>query len=164
MTTEVKQFRPVLEGGLTELVGVDEQVDQNDLSGSVGVSLEGGDNFVSGEILSFLLVFSESGTGTVLEPTGQILVFDADPAISSGDTAITTAEHGTLLGIVNVEAADWLYTDANGASAYIVDTPIPFHNVKTLYFAFFNTLATAINSAAGDEELLQLNFWWRREN
>ncbi|CAK0775235.1 hypothetical protein CCP3SC1AL1_770022 [Gammaproteobacteria bacterium] len=38
---KVQPFSAMLEGGLTELVGINEQVDQNDYCGSVGVSLGG---------------------------------------------------------------------------------------------------------------------------
>ena len=53
-------FDPVHEAGLTELIGADEQVDQNDYSGSVAVSLG---LHVSGEILQVTLYATETGTG-----------------------------------------------------------------------------------------------------
>ena len=55
-------FAALIEGGLTELVGINEQVDQNDYSGSVGVALGG---TYSGEILSWCFYATEDGTGYV---------------------------------------------------------------------------------------------------
>jgi hypothetical protein len=153
-------FAPILEGGLTELIGINEQVDQNDYSGSVEVTLL---HAASGEILSVAFYSTEDGSGAVQEPEGWLYVFDADPAIASGDTAMTAAERVTVLGRVKVESGDW-ETDANGGLAYIYDTPIPFHHLASLFFAFKLTSATSMNSAAGDDEQLEFNFWYRRDS
>ena len=148
---------------LTELVGADEQVDQNDCSGSVACTLGDWVRPNSGEFLSFLFVTGETGTGAILTPAGRLLLFDADPAIASGDTSITLAERRTLIGQVTVLASDWI-TDANGGSAYIYSQPIPFHNLQTVYAVWFHEDATSINSAAGDDETLEFNAWYRRDS
>jgi hypothetical protein len=146
--------------GITELVGINEQVDTNDYSGSVAVTLPHAS--CSGEILSFLFVASETSGGAILPSAGQLLIFDADPAVASGDTALAAAgaEHKTLIGIVNVAATDWI-TDANGGAAFVYDQPVPFHELTTVYFAWMHKSATSINSAAGDDELLHVNAWVR---
>lgn len=151
---------PILEGGLTELIGVDERVDQNEYGASVGVALAA---TYSGEILSFTLTTSESGTGAVLTPTGKLYIFDADPTIAAGDVSMTTAERRTVLGKVHVSAGDWT-ADANGATAYIVDTPVAFHALGTLYFAWWHEDAVSFNDAAGDDEQLQFDFEFRRDS
>ena len=156
-----KPFAHIQEIGVTELIGVDEQVDQNDYSGSVQIDLQGSLP-ASGELLAFAFYSTEDGTGAVLEPTGKLILFDADPAVSSGDTALAAAEFPTILGVVDVAAADWV-SDANGAVAYIVDTPVPFHALTSLYAVFLHTLATSYNSAAGDDEQLEFNAWYRRD-
>jgi hypothetical protein len=153
-------FAPILEGGLTELIGTDEQVDQNDYSGSVEVSLL---HTASGEILSVAFYSTEDGSGSVQSPEGWLYVLDADPSISSGDTAMTAAARVTVLGRVKVESGDW-ETDANGGMAYIYDTPIPFHELSSLFFAFKLTSATSLNDDAGDDEQLEFNFWYRRDS
>ena len=78
----------LLEGGLTELIGINEQVDQNDYSGSIGVTL--GATY-SGEILSTMLYSTEDGSGAVQTPEGWLYCLATDPAIASGDTAMTAA-------------------------------------------------------------------------
>lgn len=150
----------MVEGGLTELVGINEEVNTDDYSGSVGVALGG---TYSGEILSFTFHATEDGTGAVQDSAGWLLIFDADPSISSGDTSITAAEWITVLGRVRIEATDWL-VDANGGVAHIYDTPIPFHALSTLYFAWFHTDAADLNDGAGDDEQLEVNFWYRRDS
>lgn len=157
------QARPlsaILEGGLTELVGINEQVDQNDYSGSVEVALGG---TYSGEILSVGFYATEDGTGAVQDPAGILYVFDADPSISSGDTAMSAAERVTLLGKIAIAAGDW-DTDANGGFAYITTQPIPFHALASLFFVWKHLDATSLNDAAGDDEQLEFNFWYRRES
>jgi hypothetical protein len=152
-------FAPILEGGLTELIGINEQVDQDDYSGSVEVTLL---HKGSGEILSFAFYNTEDGSGAILSPEGWLYILDADPAIASGDTAMTAAERVTVLGRVEVASGDW-EADANGGMAYIYDTPVPFHELSSLFFVFKLTSATSMNSAAGDDEQLEFNFWYRRD-
>ena len=150
----------ITELGLTELIGINEQVAQNQYCASVGITLA--TQPISGELLAFALYSQESGTGAVLQPTGKLILLDADPTSAAGDTALTAAEQLTILGIVDVAAGDWI-ADANGALAYIVDTPIPFHRLTSLYAVWKHSLATAYNDAAGDDEQLQFNAWYRRD-
>lgn len=157
---KVQPFSAMLEGGLTELVGINEQVDQNDYSGSVGVSLGG---TYSGEILSVAFYATEDGTGAVQDSAGILYVLDADPSIASGDTAMSAAARVTVIGKIAIGAADW-DTDANGGLAYICNQPIPFHALANLYFVWKHLDATSLNDAAGDDEQLEFNFWWKRES
>jgi hypothetical protein len=150
----------ITELGLTELVGINEAVAQNQYCASVAITLN--TQRVSGEILAFALYSTESGTGAVLQPTGKLILLDADPATATGDTSLTAAEHSSVLGIVDVAAADWI-ADANGAVAYIVYTPNPFHRLSSIYAVWKHTLATGYNDAAGDDEQLQFNAWYRRD-
>jgi len=154
-------FETLTEGGLTELVGINEQVDQNDFGGSVAVALPA--PRVSGEILQFTFYATEDGSGAVQDSAGRLLIFDANPATTAGDTALTAAEWVTLIGVVKVEATDWI-TDANGGAACITDTPIVFHALSALYFVWFHDDATGLNDAAGDDEQLEFNFWYRRDS
>ena len=164
MTRLTKPFSAILEAGLTELVGINEQVDQNDYGGSVGISLAApGSQPVSGEILSFAFYATEDGSGAVQDSAGYLILMDANPAVTAGDTALAAAEFVTILGVVTVEATDW-HTDANGGVAYIHDTPVPFHDLNTIYAVWFHSDATGLNDAAGDDEQLEFNFWYRRDS
>ena len=162
MTMLSQPFEVIHEIGVTELVGKDEQVDQNDYSGSVSIDLPGAQP-VSGEILAFAFYSTEEGSGAVQEAAGKLILFDADPAVASGDTALALAEHLTILGIVEVSASDW-HSDANGATQYIYNQPVAFHALKTLYAAWFHEAATSLNSAADDDEKLRFNAWLRRDS
>jgi hypothetical protein len=153
----------ITETALTELVGADEQVDQNDYGGSVAVTLGDGALPVSGELLSFSFLSTETGSGAVQTPAGILLILDADPATAAGDTGITAAERITVIGQVKVLTSDW-QADANGASAFICNQPVPFHNLQTLYFLWFHADATSLNDGAGDDEILQLKAWYRRDS
>jgi len=155
-------FAPILEGGLTELVGINEEVNTSDFGGSVAVALEG-EQPTSGEILNFAFYATEDGSGAVQDSAGKLLIFDADPAIAAGDTALAAAEWPTLIGMVDVNAEDWI-VDANGGMAYIYNQPVPFHPVSTLYFAWYHEDATDLNDGAGDDEQLEFNFWYRRDS
>jgi hypothetical protein len=157
----VKPFDAMIEGGLTELVGKDEEVNTDDYGASVGVSLA---ETSSGEILSFAFYASEEDSGAVQDSAGKLLIFDADPSVSAGDTALAdVATWQTVIGKVSLVAGDWT-TDANGGVAYVTDVPVPFHSLATLYFAWFHEDATDLNDAAGDDEVLDFNFWYRRDS
>ena len=156
--TLFQPFMPLRETGIFELVGINEKVDQNDYSGSV-LAITFSPAPVSGELLAFALYATEDGTGAVQDSAGELMIFDADPVIASGDTAITAAARITQLGRVLISAADWT-TDANGGIAYICEKPIPFHNLTSLYFAWKQTDATGLNDATGDDEQLECNVWF----
>lgn len=149
----------IMEGGLTELVGINEKIDQNDYSGSVSVTLPGP---ISGEILSFAFYATEDGSGAIQDSAGTLIIFDADPSVTSEATTLTAANWITAIGHVAVTTGDWS-VDAGGGLAYIMDNPIPFHNLSTLYFVWKQTDAQGLNDGAGDDEQLEFNFWYRIE-
>lgn len=148
------------EAGLSELIGIDEQVDQNEYGGSVEIPLGG---VFSGEILSFCLYSTEGGAGAIQVPAGTLFILDADPAISAGDAAMTGAERTTVLAQVSVAASDWK-ADANGASVFICDSPVPFHAASSLFFVWFHEDAASFNDGGTDDEQLEFNFWYRRDS
>jgi hypothetical protein len=154
----------ITELGEHELVGIDEQVDQSDYGGSVALTLGDGIRPCSGEFLSFLFRTAEAGTGAIQTPPGTLLLLDADPTVAAGDVAITAAERATVIGLVKVNAADWKTADATGASAYIYNQPVPFHNLQTIYAVWFHEDATSLNDGAGDDETLDFNAWYRRDS
>lgn len=151
--------RPVLEGGLTELIGINEQVDQNEYCAEVEVTLAG---TYSGEILAISLYSSETGTGAVQTPAGVLYIFDATTGVAAGDTAITATDLEKAIGLVTVATTDW-YGDSSGKMAHKT-VGIPFHALASLFFVFQRTDAASFNDAAGDDELLKVNFWYRRDS
>lgn len=155
----VQPFAAVIELGLTELVGINEVVAQNQYSASVNIPF--GATF-SGELLNVTLYMTEDGTGAILTPAGTLLILDADPATAAGDTAITAAERVTVMHHVSVAAADW-QSDANGASVELTVAK-GFHALTGLTFLWFHEDATSINSAAGDDEQMEMNAWIRRDS
>jgi hypothetical protein len=163
--TLTQPFNPIQETGVVELVGKDEQVDQNDYGGSVAVALgpTGYNKPISGEILHVTVFSRETGSGSVQTPDGQLIILDADPATTAGDTAITAAERLTVIGAIPVETTDWI-SDANGASATIFTKPLAFHALHNLYFLWFHENATSFNDAAGDDEILEVNAWYRMDS
>ena len=95
----VQPFVAIAEAGATELIDKDDaEVAQNEFGKSVAVSLGG---TYSGEILSWIVVQTELGSGAILSDlAGELWVFDADPGISAGDADITAAEAQTLIGVI----------------------------------------------------------------
>ena len=160
---EVLPFEPMGELGVTELIGVNEQVDQYEYSASVGVAL--GDT-MSGEILSIALYATEDGTGQIITEDGVLLLMDADPSVSAGDAHLTAGEWPTILGKVVIAADDWFEENASttGAVVYKTCTPIPFHELSTIYAVYYHEGATSWNDGAGDDEQLEFNGWYRRDS
>jgi len=157
---ETKPFDALIEGGLLSLVADDEEVNTNDY----GASVEGALGAThSGEILQFVFYATETGSGAIQDSAGKLIILDADPEINDGDTAMTAAERITVLGQVEVSPSDW-QIDANGGSAIILNQPVAFHALASLFFVWFHTDAVDLNDGAGDDEVLQMNFWYRRDS
>ncbi len=153
---------PITETGIAELVGKNEQIDQYDFTGSIDLAVGIGGLPVSGEFLSLILTTLETGSGAVMVPAGVLLLFDADPNPTPGDTALTAAEWKTAIGSVAIAATDWI-SDANGSHAFKA-IAIPFHDLTSIYAVWYHTDATSLNDAAGDDEELHCNLWYRRDS
>lgn len=154
-------FAALAEVGLTELIDKDDQVDQDDFSASKALALGG---TYSGELLSVVLVSTELGTGTVLTPAGTLILFDANPTITAGDTALSVAEWQSVIGSVAIAAADWVGGVTQGGAEVFKAIAIPFHALATIYAVWFHTDAAGFNDAAGDDEELHINLWYRRDS
>ena len=160
--SDIKEFPiGVLETGVTELVGINEEINTGDYGAEVAITLGAGN--ASGEFLSFLFIATETGSGDVQDSAGVLFIFNTDPNITVGDTALTAAEHKTVIGKIAVAASDW-NTDANGGTAFIYNQPVPFHALDTVYFAWHHTDAADINDGAGDDEQLFVNAFYRRDS
>jgi hypothetical protein len=73
------------------------------------------------------------------------------------------AKWPTVIGVVAIATSDWTSTDTGGAAAF-KQVAIPFHALASLWFAWFHEHATSLNDAAGDDEQLELNVWYRRDS
>ena len=155
-------FDEIREVGLTEIVDADHQVDQNDFSATADLTVGVGGLTASGEFLSVVLVTTENGSGAVLSPAGKLILLDADPNTTAGDTALTAAEWKTAIGYVDVNTSDWV-TDANGGLAF-KQIAVPFHDLTAVYAVWFHEDATSFNDAAGDDEEMHINLWYRRDS
>ncbi len=151
---------PPRETGVLELIGTDEVVDQNEFGAAVSYSVTGA-KARSGIITAFTFISTEEGTGAILLPAGQLLIFDADPGHNAGDdgSGISADEWKTLIAAVDISSGEWTAED-NGAFLNRRDfEAIQFHEVKTLYFVWRHRSATSFNDAAGDDEGLFVNVW-----
>lgn len=153
-------FDAIKKTSAIELVGADEQLAQNNYADAAEASLSLGNSTKgSGMILSALLI---SEGGAILEPTGELLIFSADPGHSLNASAIAAASLANLIGKVSVGASNWV-SDANGAHAWI-ETAVPFESASSLFLVFRLTSATSINSAGGDDETLKAVLRYRRDS
>ena len=161
---EVQLALPIYETGITALIGKDDTaVTAQDYSATADITLTAAG--ITGEILSFLLVSSETSGGAILEPAGWVYIFDADPNTTSGDTSLAAAgaEHKTIVGMIRIDTDEW-DADAAGGAVY-KQVAIPFHALTTLYVVFRpDAGSTEINSAAGDDEMFDFNMWYRRDS
>ena len=160
-------FSPILHGELTELIGINERVDQNEYSASVGVSMTSGSpvsGSVSGEVLHTTLYSHATGSGSVLTPAGTLMFCNGDPnMVTSGSTAMPVAVRRSIIGQIVVAVADWK-DDALGASVTIPYQPLAFHELSSIYLVWFHEDATAYNDNAADDEILEADFWYRRDS
>lgn len=154
---QVIPWRPVREVGITELIGVDEEVNTDDFGASVQVDLA--ETATSGEILSVCLY---SDGGGIQTSAGVLYVYDVDPQILSGITTTSNVTNTMVVGQKTFYASDWS-ADASSARACMA-IALPFHDVRYLYFAWLHTDATDLNDAGGDNERLQMNVWIRSDS
>ena len=115
---------------------------------------------VSGEVFQVNL-FSRGGA--ILEPTGTLFVCDRDPGVSVGDTTLPAAIREGFITQIDVAAGDWVQPNAGGniAVATMFDRFL-FPPVRQLWLVWYHTLATTINSGAGDDEYLECSLMYHR--
>ena len=161
-TVQTVPLHPIRTSALLSLAGINDQIEADEYSLTADIDLG---KEVSGEILGFMLY---STGGAILTPLHDIIFLDADPNTAAGDTALTAAEHKTVIATVNTLAGQWR-ADANGGVVFrgggSIPFPIPFHALDTIYAVFkLGTAMTAINSAGGDDEEFDIRVWWRRDS
>jgi len=147
----------IVEVGPTELIGINEQVNTSEYSASVSVAI----TRTAGNIVRVCLYATEDGTGSIIAENGTLLLLNADPATTAGDTTITAAEHVTVIATFVLAGADY-QGDANGEKNCQFTNEV-FPTSTTLYWAYFQEGATQWNSAVGDNEQLELIVTYRRE-
>lgn len=156
----------IFSSGTLSLIGDADVVDQNDFGASVQLNLVSGSNLskASGRLLSFNMVSSETGDGSVLKPAGQLLVFNADPGITAGDTSLTIAIWKTVIANISVAAADWAGGTTQGAAQLYKEAIVPFSAVGSLYLSFFLTSAGGYNGTVDNNEALDILVHYSREH
>ena len=146
------------EMGITELIGINEQITASQYGATVSITLAG-----PGTIVKVCLIATEDdsgGGGAVFTPAGDLILFDADPTLGVDDATITNAERLTIVSVMTFATANW-QSDANGAVNCQKTIEI-FHG-STLFATWHSaTGETQWNSAAGDDEQLEFNLWYKR--
>lgn len=149
--------------GFIELVGTDEQVDQNEWSASANVPIKPEQQGFDISSIILRQGMDGSATGASLAITGFVVFFMGDPSIANGTAigALTRAQMDKIIGWFDVAAADWQSWRAASAAddadiAFIASEDdricVPRMADGDLYAALLLTSATSINSAAGDDE------------
>ncbi len=140
-------FAPITEIPVTEIIGIDEQVDQFEYSAATELAFG---STVSGELLNATVPISG-----LLTEAGTLLIFDADPSVSLADANLATASWALAIGKVDIAAGDWYEEDSGGTGAVATFAePIAFHAVSSLWIVYYHEGATQWNSLAGDNESL----------
>jgi hypothetical protein len=147
----------IIESALTELVGANETVAQNEYG--AGTAIPVSISAAGGIIKSLILSQVELDAGAILSVAGVLVFFTADPICAVGDTALTSTAWGRAVGTVTVAAGDWV-TDANGGVALKSGLDIPFPRLANLWCVFKLTSATSINSGATDDEVLSIKVYY----
>lgn len=156
--TPAYAFRPI-QAKTAELIGINEAVAQNQHGASETIALR--DANASGEILSVMLEMVNAGTGGVIAEDGKLILFNADPAVAVADADLAAGEGVTIIGTVDVAAADW---QSETAMAYAFKAvSIPFEALANLYVAYLHKGATTFNDAAGDDEKLTAVIRYRED-
>jgi len=156
---------PIHQVGPTEIIGInDAEVAASEYSNTVDFTMDprANGNGVSGEILSIGMVSIGS---TVQQPAFDLYIFDEDPDVSAGDSALVAdaVEHLTLVAVVPFSSADW-FSDASGGFCYR-QIAVPFQVVTKLYVVMRPAAgSTAINNSGGDDESFKVTFWYRRDS
>jgi len=156
---------PIHQVGPTEIIGADDaEVAASEYSNTVDFTMDprANGNGVSGEILSIGMVSIGS---TVQQPAFDLYIFDEDPDVSAGDSALVAdaVEHLTLVAVVPFSSADW-FSDASGGFCYR-QIAVPFQVVTKLYVVMRPAAgSTAINNSGGDDESFKVTFWYRRDS
>lgn len=160
-TKQIRSVQEVFETDVLELVSKDEQIDQHDYGKSIEVVSV--PSAISGEVLSVTLYASKS-SGAIQDSAGHVLVFDEDPVISAGDTALTIAQRRKLLADIAVSAGDWLTDTSSGHASILLESPVYFGSTDTLklWAAWYHTDAVSLNDAPTDDEVLEIRGWGHR--
>jgi hypothetical protein len=109
-------------------------------------------------------LYASKSSGAIQDSAGNVLVFDEDPAITAGDTALTIAQRRKVLADIAVSAGDWLTDSSSGHASVLLESPIYFGSTDTLklWAAWYHTDAAALNDGATDDEVLEARFWGHR--
>jgi hypothetical protein len=147
----------LIKSGVIQIVGTDEQVDQNKYGVDVEAALYGPNS--AGELYQITLYSSETGSGSVQTPECVLYIFDEDPTVAANDASLTAADGLKAIASVKFESSDWRGDSTVKIASRTV--AIPFQVVGSLWFVLQNLSATGINDAGGDDEKIEMQFWWK---
>ncbi|MCK5564493.1 MAG: hypothetical protein KAJ07_04550 [Planctomycetes bacterium] len=148
----------VKSSGVKPLVATAGVIAANEFGTSFAIPLYGAERSLSGEILGTTLI----ATGTALiQATGNLLFFNADPELTIGDADLdAAAKWKTVIGWIPIAAGDWFEPSGGGLGAVAhVNTPLAFDSLQNIYAAWFHELATGI----GADEVLDCLIEYRIE-
>ena len=150
-------FQPISRIGPTELVGINEQMAQFEYSDATEIALG---CTCSGEFLGLTGIFS----GTLTE-AATFLVFASDPSISLGDANMPTASWPLVIIKYDVAAGDWHEEDSGGTGAMFYSVqPGAFDELTSVWIVVYWEGGTTVNSLAGDNEKIDVGFWFRQDS
>jgi len=150
MSTRIA-FKHYIKPATATLVGADDAVAVSKFTNSAKIELPGP---MSGDIVSVTLVSTETGTGAVQSVTGDLLFLSADPDVSAGDADLTAAEWKTVIGRIPVTSDKWVSKTAG--AVWFDEVLVPFEELDGLWAVFIMDSGSSMNSAAGDDEILEL--------
>lgn len=136
-----------------ELVGINEQVDASRWTDEVAIAPTG-----TGKLVKVCVI---SSGGAVLTPSIHLTFFGTDPTITLNDAAITAAEAATIRADVSLDSADYQADTTQAHNCQEIEES--FDSISHVAF-FLKSGQTTINSAGGDDELIQLVTWYRRDS
>lgn len=149
----VLALAPIIPAAVT-VIADDDQVDQNEWSDAVAVALGA---TVSGWITAIQIIQTETGSGAILSDLAfEVFLFASDPSLSAGASTLTAAQDAVRIpgGRVVIENDDIeVYAD-HAIADIVLEKPIAFASLSTIYAAIKSTGATSINSDAGDNEVV----------
>lgn len=156
----VEQYKPLVTLRNQLLVDVnDGAIAQNQMS--ISRTLTVSDRQVTGEIIWVSLIVTEDNTGAIIKEAADLLFFNTDPSTTSGAEILTKAVAATYEGSIHIPEGDWVVGLNGTDTAGVSDTPaaksFETDSSGKLFVVYVHRGTTTLNSAANDDEQIELN-------
>jgi len=167
--THVK-LRPIVPLRNEILVDInDTAIAQNQMSISRTLSIS--DRQVTAVVIWVSLIATEDdagGGGVIIKEAADLLFFNTDPSTLSGASVLTKAAAALYEGSIHIPDGDWLASMSGTDTAGVSDTPA-VKSFRTdangnLFVVYVHRGTTTLNSAAADDEQIELNIDIRLED